>query len=72
MVIFLLDYIPTLVYNYTCKAEVLLLMEGSEEMDDGMTNVEFRVLLEMLAQLVESKAETVQEAVELIRQFKSE
>lgn len=47
-------------------------MEGSEEMDDGMTNVEFRVLLEMLAQLVESKAETVQEAVELIRQFKSE
>ena len=59
-------------YNSYCKAEVKPLTKGSEEMDDGMTNVEFRVLLEMLAQLVESKAETVQEAVELIRQFKSE
>lgn len=47
-------------------------MKGSEAMDEGMTNTEFRVLLEMLAQLVESKATTVQEAVELIRQFKPE
>lgn len=47
-------------------------MEGSEDMDDGMTNTEFRVLLEMLAQLVESKAKTVEEAAEIIRQFKPE
>lgn len=47
-------------------------MKGSGEMENGMTNTEFRVLLEMLAQLVESKAKTVQEAVEIIRQFKPE
>ena len=41
-------------------------------MEDGMTNVELRVLLEMLAQLEESKATTIQEAVEIIRQFKPE
>lgn len=43
-----------------------------ERMGDGMTNVELRVLLEMLAQLVESKATTIPEAVEIIRQFKPE
>ena len=43
-----------------------------ETMDEEMTNVELRVLLEMLAQLVESKATTIQEAVEIIRQFKPE
>ena len=37
-----------------------------------MTDTEFRVLFEMLAQLVESKAKTVEEAVEIIRQFKPE
>ena len=42
------------------------------EMDDGMTDTQFRVLFEMLAQLVECKAKTVQEAVEIIRQFKPE
>ena len=47
-------------------------MEGGEDMSEGMTNTEFRVLLEMLAQLVESKAKTVEEAVDLIRQFKPE
>jgi hypothetical protein len=41
-------------------------------MENGMTNTEFRVLLEMLAQLVESKATTIPEAVSLIRQFKPE
>ena len=41
-------------------------------MENGMTNTEFRVLLEMLAQLIESKATTVQEAAKLIRQFKPE
>ena len=39
-------------------------------MDEGMTTAELRVLLEMLAQLVESKAKTVADAAELIRQFK--
>ena len=42
------------------------------KMENGMTNTEFRVLLEMLAQLVESKATTIPEAVSLIRQFKPE
>ena len=41
-------------------------------MEEGMTNTEFRILLEMLAQLVESKAKTIEEAVEIIRQFKPE
>lgn len=41
-------------------------------MDEGMTNTELRVLLEMLAQLVESKATSVQDAATLIRQFKPE
>ena len=46
--------------------------ERREDMDEGMTNTELRVLLEMLAQLVESKATSVQDAATLIRQFKPE
>ena len=38
-------------------------------MENGMTNVEFNTVLEMLAQLIESKAATVQEAAEIVRQF---
>ena len=41
---------------------------GSEAMETGMTNAEFNAFLETLAQLVESKAKTVQEAATLIRQ----
>nr|WP_325305603.1 hypothetical protein [uncultured Dysosmobacter sp.] len=37
-------------------------------METGMTNAEFNAFLETLAQLVESKAKTVQEAATLIRQ----
>jgi hypothetical protein len=43
-------------------------MKGSEAMETGMTNAEFNAFLETLAQLVESKAKTVQEAATLIRQ----
>ena len=37
-------------------------------METGMTNAEFNAFLETLAQFVESKAKTVQEAATLIRQ----
>ena len=40
-------------------------------MEHGMTNAEFNAFLETLALLVESKAETVEEAAELIRQAKT-
>jgi len=40
-------------------------------MDDGMTNAEFNAFLETLAKLVESKATTVEEAAEIIRQAKA-
>lgn len=40
-------------------------------MESGMTNAEFNAFLETLAQLVESKAITVQEAAEIIRQAKT-
>lgn len=46
-------------------------MEGSEEMENGMTNAEFNAFLETLAQLVESKATTIEEAAEIIRQAKT-
>lgn len=41
-------------------------MKGSEEMESGMTNAEFNAFLETLAQLVESKAQTPQEAAQII------
>ena len=47
-------------------------MKGSEEMQNGMTNAEFNAFLETLAKLVESKANSVEEAAELIRNAKAE
>ncbi len=38
-------------------------------MEEGMTTIEFEAFLEALAQLIESKAKTVQEAAEIVRQF---
>ena len=40
-------------------------------MNEGMTNAQFNEYLETLAKLVESKAETVKEAVEIIRDAKT-
>lgn len=40
-------------------------------MEQGMTNAEFKAFLETLAKLVESKAKTVAEAAEIIRQAKA-
>lgn len=40
-------------------------------MNEGMTNAEFNAFLETLAQLVESKAESVEEAAEIVRQAKA-
>ncbi|MCI8632533.1 MAG: hypothetical protein HFE64_03490 [Lachnospiraceae bacterium] len=37
---------------------------------EGMTNAEFNAFLETLAKLIESKAKTVKEAAELIREAK--
>ena len=47
-------------------------MKGSEEMENGMTNAEFNAFLETLAKLVESKANSAEEAAELIRSAKTE
>lgn len=38
---------------------------------DGMTNAEFNAFLETLAQLIESKAKTVDEAAEIVRSAKA-
>lgn len=46
-------------------------MKGSEEMENGMTNAEFNSFLETLALLIESKAITVQDAAEIVRQAKT-
>ena len=40
-------------------------------MEPGMTNAEFDAFLETLAQLIEAKAKTVQEAADLVRDKKS-
>lgn len=41
-------------------------------MNEGMTNAEFNAFLETLAKLVESKAEPVKEASDIIREAKTE
>ena len=56
---------------YPRKAEEPPLQKGREGMEQGMTNAEFNAFLETLAKLVESKAETVAEAAEIIRQAKA-
>ena len=40
-------------------------------MEAGMTNAEFNAFLETLAKLIESKAETPEEAAEIIRAAKA-
>ena len=41
-------------------------------MENGMTNAEFNAFLETLAQLVESKAGSVEESAALVRNAKTE
>lgn len=41
-------------------------------MKEGMTNKQFDAYLETLAKLIESKAETVEEAAKLVREAKTE
>lgn len=36
-------------------------------MEEGVTNAEFNAFIEMLAQLIEAKAKTVEEAAVLVR-----
>lgn len=38
---------------------------------EGMTNAEFNAFLETLAQLIEAKAETPEEAAEIVRKSKA-
>lgn len=40
-------------------------------MNQGMTNAEFDAFLETLAQLIEAKAKTVEEAAEIVRDKKT-
>lgn len=40
-------------------------------MNEGMTNTEFNAFLEALAQLIEAKAKTVEEAAAIIRDKKT-
>lgn len=58
-------------YNNTRKAGDNPL-KGEEKMSKEMTNKQFDAYLETLAQLVESKAKTVEEAAEIIRNAKTE
>ena len=41
-------------------------------MESGMTNAEFNAFLETLAKLIESKAKSVEEAAEIIRNAKAD
>lgn len=41
-------------------------------MEQGMTNAEFNAFLETLAQLVESKATSVEQAAEIVRNAKTD
>lgn len=58
-------------YNIFVRQGNKSLMKGSEEMENGMTNAEFNSFLETLALLIESKAITVQDAAEIVRQAKT-
>lgn len=40
--------------------------------DNGMSNAEFNAFLETLARLIESKATTIDEAAQLIREAKTQ
>lgn len=47
------------------------LTKGSEDMTEGMTNAEFNAFLETLAQLIEAKAATPEEAAQIVREAKA-
>ena len=47
------------------------LTKGSEAVIEGMTNAEFNSFLETLAKLIESKATTVEEAAQIVREAKT-
>ena len=47
------------------------LTKGSEDMAEGMTNAEFNAFLETLAQLIEAKAATPEEAAQIVRAAKA-
>lgn len=40
-------------------------------MDEGMTNAQFNEFLETIAKLVESKAKTIEDAAQIIREAKT-
>ena len=57
-------------YNIKCKAEKNLLQKEVRKLKE-MTNQQFDTFLETLAELIEAKATTIQEAVQIIRDKKS-
>lgn len=70
----MLDFARAACYNILVRQrgkEKTTLTEGSEEMNEGMTNAQLNEYLETLAKLVESKAKTVEEAAEIIREAKT-
>ena len=58
-------------YNILVRQERKFFLKGSEEMSEGMTNAELNAFLETLAQLIEAKATTPEEAAEIIRKAKA-
>ena len=49
-----------------------LLRKEVRKMESGMTNAEFNAFLETLAKLIESKAKSVEEAAEIVRNAKAD
>ena len=45
--------------------------QGEERMEDEMSNDQLNSLLETLARLIESKATTIQEAAQIVREAKT-
>ena len=58
-------------YNNIVRQRNEPLMKGSEAVIEGMTNAEFNSFLETLAKLIESKATTVEEAAQIVREAKT-
>lgn len=60
----------TIGYNIIVRQGGNLFKKGSEEMEKEMSSAQFNAFLETIAKLIESKASTVTEAVEIIREAK--
>lgn len=71
-----LGVLPIVIYRYrdimvSVRQGRKPLTKGSEDMTEGMTNAEFNAFLETLAQLIEAKAATPEEAAQIVRAAKA-